>query len=63
MADGNEGKPQGATVRLTLLNPAGAVEIAQAHAPRLASLAGKKIAELSNGVWEDDRIFERMRAA
>jgi hypothetical protein len=31
------------------------------YAPRLADLNGKTIGEISNGLWESDRIFPRIR--
>jgi hypothetical protein len=48
--------------RLSVLNPGGTLEVVQSHATRLGSLAGRTIGELSNGVWEDQRTFEAIRA-
>lgn len=48
-------------VTLKVYNPAGAIETAQAHAPRLDTLAGKTICELSNAEWEYERIFPAIR--
>jgi hypothetical protein len=49
--------------RLTVHQPGGTLEVVQSHAARLGTLAGKTIGELSNGVWEDQRTFEAIRAA
>ncbi len=51
----------GSPVTLKVHNPTGAVETTLLHAPRLDSLAGKTICELSNGQWEYDRIFPIVR--
>ncbi len=50
-------------VRLEVYNPTGAVETTLLHAPRLDTLAGKTICELSNGGWEATRIFPAIREA
>ncbi|OGA03766.1 MAG: hypothetical protein A3H35_13415 [Betaproteobacteria bacterium RIFCSPLOWO2_02_FULL_62_17] len=47
--------------KLTVLNPMGAFEVAQQHAPRLASLNGRTIGELGNGSWEDQVILPALR--
>ena len=46
---------------LPVLNPMGAFEVAQQHAPRLASLNGRTIGELGNGSWEDQVILPALR--
>ena len=46
---------------LEVYDPTGAMEITEFHAPRLDDLNGKTICELSNRLWEDFRIFPRMR--
>lgn len=46
---------------LEVYNPTGAIETTELHAPRLADLQGKTICELSDRVWEDYRIFPRIR--
>ncbi len=51
----------GSRVTLKVHNPTGAVETTQLHAPRLDTLAGKTICELSNGGWEYGRIFPVIR--
>ncbi len=53
----------GSRVTLKVYNPTGAIETTQLHAPRLDTLAGKTICELSNGAWEYDRIFPVIREA
>jgi hypothetical protein len=50
-------------VMLSVHNPCGSVEVVQSHAPRLEALNGRTVGELSNGVWEDRRIFEKIREA
>ena len=47
--------------KLTVHSPAGAFEISQPYADRLMDLSGKTICELSNGLWEDARIFGCIR--
>ena len=49
-------------MELTVLDPGGTIEVMQSHASRPQSLAGRTIGELSNGVWEDARTFEKIRA-
>lgn len=49
--------------QLEVLNPLGAIEVEQQHAPRLDTLAGKTIAELGNGAWEDQSTLPAVRAA
>ena len=49
-------------MELTVHDPGGTIEVMQSHAARPQSLAGKTIGELSNGVWEDQRTFEKIRA-
>jgi hypothetical protein len=53
----------GSSVTLKVYNPTGTIETMQIHAPRLDTLAGKTICELSNGLWEYDRIFPAIREA
>ena len=48
-------------MRLEVLNPSGAVEVTDLYARRLANLNGKTICELSNGGWEHERTFPRIR--
>ncbi|MBI4334684.1 MAG: hypothetical protein HY673_25805 [Chloroflexi bacterium] len=48
-------------VTLDVDNPTGPVEITELHAPRLDSLAGKTVCEISNDKWEIERVFGRVR--
>ena len=42
---------------LNVFDPSGATEITALHAPRLASLAGKRVAFLSNDMWQAHRML------
>ena len=42
---------------LEVYNPSGTTELTGKHAPRLDTLNGKIICELSNGLWEHERIL------
>jgi hypothetical protein len=44
-------------VKLEVYDPTGSIQVTQTFAPRLASLQGKTICEVSNGLWEVDRMF------
>ena len=46
---------------LEVYDPTGAMEITEAHAPRLDTLAGKTIAELSNDSWQAHRVMPEIR--
>ena len=48
-------------VKLELYNPTGHFEMTARHAPRLATLSGKTVCELSNGKWQDYRTFPLIR--
>jgi hypothetical protein len=48
---------------LEVYNPTGHIQLVQSHAPRLDTLAGKTICELSNGEWGSQRIFPAIREA
>jgi ABC-type amino acid transport substrate-binding protein len=52
---------QGGSVILEVFNPTGAVEVTELHAPRVDTLAGKTVCELSNGSWQADRTFPVIR--
>jgi hypothetical protein len=52
---------QGAAVELKLFNPSGAREVTTLFAPRLDTLAGKTICELSNNGWQAHRTFPLVR--
>lgn len=47
---------------LEVYDPTGNVEATMPHAPRLDTLSGKTICELSNADWGFDRIFPVLRA-
>lgn len=51
----------GNQITLNLYNPAGTTNTSQLHAPRLNTLEGKTICELSNASWEYNRIFPVIR--
>ncbi len=42
---------------LEVFDPSGATEITALHAPRLGSLEGKKVALLSDDMWQAHRIL------
>jgi|ERR1043166_131453 hypothetical protein len=44
-------------VTLEFHDPSGTLEVTQPHAPRLASLAGKRIGFISNDQWQAYRIL------
>ncbi len=44
-----------------VFDPTGAMEITQLHAPRLDTLAGKTICELSNDSWQAHRVLPAVR--
>ena len=46
---------------LEVLNPTGATERTSLHAPRLDTLEGKTICELSNDSWQAHRTFPLVR--
>ena len=48
-------------MQLEFYNPAGATEITKSHAPRLSSLAGKRIGFLSNGDWQSFRSLPLLK--
>jgi len=49
-------------IRLDFYDPSGGIEVTQAHAPRLASLAGKRIGMLSNGQWQAFRMLPMLKS-
>ncbi len=56
--------PEGAAATpeiLEVYDPTGAMEISQIHAPRLNSLAGKTICELSDDTWQAHRVLPEIR--
>ena len=48
-------------VRLEFHDPSGAIEATAQHAPRLASLAGKRIGFLSNEQWQAFRTLPLLK--
>ena len=48
-------------VTLELFDPTGAIEISELHAPRLDTLEGKTICEVSDGMWEAARMSPLIR--
>ena len=49
-------------VRLEFHDPSGILEVTQPHAPRLASLAGKRIGFVSNDQWQAYRMLPELAA-
>ena len=52
--------PAGSAI-LKVYDPTGAMEITEVHAPRLDTLEGKTIAELSNDTWQAHRVLPEIR--
>jgi hypothetical protein len=48
--------------RLEFYDPSGALEVTQAHAPRLATLEGKRIGFVSNEQWQAYRMLPALKA-
>jgi hypothetical protein len=46
---------------LRVYDPTGAMEITEVHAPRLKTLEGKTICELSNDSWQAHRVLPEVR--
>ena len=46
---------------LGVYDPTGAMEITEVHAPRLNTLEGKTICELSNDTWQAHRVLPEVR--
>lgn len=42
---------------LRFYDPSGTLQITQSHAPRLATLSGKRVALLANGEWQSVRAL------
>ncbi len=49
-------------VQLEFYDPSGTLEVTQTHAPRLASLAGKRIGFVSNEQWQAYRMLPQLKA-
>ncbi|MFC1966241.1 hypothetical protein ACFLWI_04770 [Chloroflexota bacterium] len=58
---GDSAKEIAGSVTLEVYDPTGTVEISPLHAPRLDTLEGKTIGEVSNRIWEADRMFPLIR--
>ncbi|MDB5808537.1 MAG: hypothetical protein JWN94_659 [Betaproteobacteria bacterium] len=48
-------------VKLEFFDPAGTLDAATPHAPRLESFAGKRIGMLSNGQWQAFRMLPMLK--
>ena len=57
---GPKESPGGSAI-LKVYDPTGAMEITEVHAPRLDTLEGKTIAELSNDTWQAHRVLPEIR--
>jgi hypothetical protein len=49
-------------VSLEFFDPSGNIEVSQQHAPRLESLAGKRMALLSNDQWQAYRTLPLLKS-
>jgi hypothetical protein len=49
-------------VAMEVFDPTGATEVSAAFASRLDTLKDKKVAMLSNGMWQVDRMFDSLAA-
>jgi hypothetical protein len=49
-------------VTLEFYDPSGTLEVTQPHAPRLASLAGKRIGFVSNEQWQAFRMLPQLKS-
>jgi hypothetical protein len=49
-------------VSLEFHDPSGAIEVKQPHAPRVDSLAGKRIGFVSNEQWQAYRMLPKLKA-
>jgi hypothetical protein len=47
--------------RLEFFDPSGALEVTQPHAPRLATLEGKRIGFVSNEQWQAYRMLPMLK--
>lgn len=55
------GTEEAEPVKLEVFSPGGSTEVTQLHAPRLNSLEGKTICEITNGDYNFDNTFPRLR--
>ncbi len=49
-------------VKLEFYDPSGTLKVTQPHAPRLASLAGKRIGFVSNEQWQAFRMLPLLKS-
>jgi hypothetical protein len=49
-------------VKLEFYDPSGALEVTQPHAPRLASLEGKRIGFVTNDQWQAYRMMPMLKS-
>src|SRR5262245_65554847 len=49
-------------VRLEFHDPSGSMEVTRSHAPRLASLDGRRIGFLSNEQWQAHRMLPLLKS-
>jgi hypothetical protein len=49
-------------VTLEFHDPSGAIEVKQAHAPRIASLEGKRVGFVSNEQWQAYRMLPLLKS-
>ena len=49
-------------ITLEFHDPSGAIEVQQSHAPRVATLAGKRVGFVSNEQWQAYRMLPRLKA-
>ena len=61
MATANKATPKDDTISIEVYDPTGTIEISHNHAPRLADLNKATICELSNHMWEHQRILPAIR--
>jgi len=54
-------EPTSKSSMLEVYDPTGDVEITEIHAPRLNTLEGKTICELSNDTWQAHRVLPEIR--
>jgi hypothetical protein len=48
-------------IKLEFHDPSGALDVTQPHAPRLASLAGKRVGFVSNEQWQAYRMLPLLK--
>src|SRR5215813_15186773 len=49
-------------INLEFYDPSGAIQVTQAHAPRIATLEGKRVGFVSNDQWQAFRMLPRLKA-